>query len=49
MRKQGIISKWNDEKGFGFILPNDSKKTVFVHIFLSENYSVTPMIRVRNS
>jgi uncharacterized membrane protein YsdA (DUF1294 family)/cold shock CspA family protein len=32
MRYQGKITKWNDEKGFGFVLCNDEKKETFVHI-----------------
>jgi len=34
IRRKGKIIKWNDDKGFGFILPadGDSKKNIFVHI-----------------
>lgn len=32
MRYQGKIIKWNDDKGFGFILPNGGGKEVFLHI-----------------
>jgi uncharacterized membrane protein YsdA (DUF1294 family)/cold shock CspA family protein len=32
MRYQGKITKWNDEKGFGFVQCNDEKKETFVHI-----------------
>ena len=32
MRYQGRITEWKDEKGFGFITPNDGGPTVFVHI-----------------
>jgi len=28
----GKISSWNDEKGFGFIIPNSGGKAVFIHI-----------------
>lgn len=28
----GKITKWNDEKGFGFISPKSSGKSVFIHI-----------------
>ncbi|HEY2776019.1 MAG TPA: cold shock and DUF1294 domain-containing protein [Candidatus Binatia bacterium] len=31
-RHTGRILKWNDERGFGFILPEDGGQTVFVHI-----------------
>jgi len=32
MRYQGIITRWNEERGFGFITPNGSRNLVFVHI-----------------
>ena len=32
MRIKGNITTWNDEKGFGFITPNDGSKRVFIHI-----------------
>lgn len=32
MRYQGKITKWNDDKGFGFITRNDGKQQIFVHI-----------------
>ena len=28
----GKITKWSDEKGFGFITPNSGGKSVFIHI-----------------
>lgn len=30
--KNGIISNWNEEKGFGFIIPNSGGKSLFFHI-----------------
>ena len=30
--QNGTISNWNDEKGFGFILPKSGAKTIFAHI-----------------
>lgn len=32
MRLQGNITRWDDEKGFGFISSQDDDSTVFVHI-----------------
>ncbi|HAH49714.1 cold shock and DUF1294 domain-containing protein [Gimesia sp.] len=32
MRLQGKITRWDDEKGFGFISSQDDENTVFVHI-----------------
>ena len=30
--KIGTISNWNEEKGYGFITPNDGGKNIFLHI-----------------
>ena len=30
--KHGIIVKWNDDKGYGFILPESDKREVFFHV-----------------
>lgn len=32
MRVEGVLSKWNDERGFGFIAPDRGGPEVFVHI-----------------
>jgi len=31
MRYQGIITRWNEDRGFGFITPHGSRNLVFVH------------------
>jgi len=30
-RRQGVLTRWNDERGFGFITPHDGGPQVFVH------------------
>ncbi len=42
MRQKGKITKWNDDKGFGFITPIGSDKQVFVHIKSFKNRSSRP-------
>lgn len=32
MRQRGILTKWDDGKGFGFITPSTGESPVFVHI-----------------
>ena len=32
MRKHGTLSKWNDDRGFGFITPATGSGEIFVHI-----------------
>lgn len=44
MRVKGKITSWNDEKGFGFIIPNGGGKQIFVHIKALNNQKKTPAI-----
>ena len=44
MRQQGKIRSWNDEKGFGFIVPNQGGKDVFMHISAFGNRGRRPEV-----
>ena len=44
MRIKGTITKWNGDKGFGFITPNTTGKQVFIHISAFNNRSRRPEI-----
>ena len=44
MRSKGKITRWYDDKGYGFIKPADSGKQVFVHIRAFANRNRRPAI-----
>jgi len=44
MRVHGTIKHWNDEKGFGFVIPTDGGKDVFFHRNALLNRSRTPEV-----
>lgn len=41
---KGVITRWNNEKGFGFIKSDDFEKEVFVHISAFPKGSLHPRI-----
>lgn len=43
MRYQGKITNWKDDKGFGFIYPNEGGNQVFVHIRSFSNRQRRPV------
>ncbi len=43
MRCKGKVSSWKDDKGFGFITPNEGGKQVFVHIKSFSNRQRRPV------
>jgi cold shock CspA family protein len=44
MLKAGKLTTWKDERGFGFIEPEDGSKAVFLHVSEVKNLSRRPQI-----
>ena len=44
MQQKGKITKWNDDKGFGFITPIGGGKQIFIHVKAFKNRSVRPEV-----
>ncbi len=44
IRLKGKLEKWDDDKGFGFITPENGTQTIFVHIYaFGKGHSRRPM------
>lgn len=41
---KGKLKYWNDDKGFGFIIPENGNGEVFIHISALKNMSRRPMV-----
>jgi cold shock CspA family protein len=42
--QKGVLYTWNDEKGFGFILPENCGKNIFIHISAFGRISRRPKV-----
>lgn len=43
-RQRGKLTKWNDERGFGFIQPQDGSQSVFLHRSALPKYIRRPQV-----
>lgn len=44
MRIEGTLSKWNDDRGFGFITPTQGGQEIFVHISTFPKNGIRPTL-----
>ena len=49
MRFDGILTSWNDERGFGFIAPTQGGQEIFVHIKAFRSLRERPQVNQRVS
>lgn len=47
MKEEGRLTRWNDDRGFGFITPSTGKSDVFVHISVFPKDGYRPKIGER--
>ena len=41
---RGRLERWNDDKGFGFVRPENATKEIFIHISSLKNMSRRPVV-----
>lgn len=46
MRYQGRVAEWNDDRGFGFVMPNGGGARVFLHISALADRASRPTVGV---
>ncbi|MBS4017032.1 MAG: cold shock domain-containing protein [Dechloromonas sp.] len=49
MRIEGTLKQWNDDRGFGFIAPNNGGPEIFVHVSAFPRDGIRPRIGERLS
>lgn len=49
MRFDGVLTQWNDERGFGFIEPSQGGQPIFVHVSAFERNAARPRLDERFS
>lgn len=49
MRFEGVIKSWNDERGFGFIEPDQGGQEIFVHVKAFPSWAGRPQVGIRVS
>lgn len=43
MKSRGVLKKYDSDRGFGFIKPDDGSGDVFVHVRAARDSGLTPM------
>lgn len=49
MRIEGTLTKWNDDRGFGFVTPDNGGSEVFVHVYAFPRDGQRPTVGERLS